>query len=629
MHKTVAVIGHVDHGKTALVKALTGTNTDRLEEERKRGLSIVLGFANHETADGWLHFIDTPGHADFIQTAASGLSGADAVLLVIASNEGPSRQTIEHLKLAQLFGTRDAVVALTKSDLSPPKSAAIQLDAIHELLDDYGFSSPAIVECSSVTLDGINALKGALEDVLALDRPRKSPASVFLPIDRVFSVEGAGTVVTGTLLGAGLNIDDALIVQPTGSVCSVRELQIAGQSTRRASVGARVALNLRNIKPHEIKPGDVLCAPERLKPSRLFDVSMDPPAHGVRELSHMEEITVLVGTKHCPARVRLLPGHELPAIVAQLEFQTDQIGFAGQRLVIRRPASNETVSGGQILDPEARLVKQKKDKHANALMAAATQDPLAIAKAISERDSGRVDLSVLGRLARGPAGEWSDTLKTEFILSKHEFALSIEQIEILKAQLVDATKAHHRDRPLKPHAPSPFSQAAFKHVPSELLDYALQSLIDEHCIQPRRDGIAVIEHDPNETLSDLQRKTYQDALERIHDTGLMPEPSWIPHGADQDYDDLLDLMVWNEHAVRLYNHSLKQTLVLHSETIREAIMSLKKAFPGEEPFKTGEARDVLSTNRKTIVPLLEHLDTCGITRRDGDSRVINASDTSK
>lgn len=627
MHKTVAVIGHVDHGKTALVKALTGTNTDRLEAERKRGLSIVLGFANYETADGWLHFIDAPGHADFIQTAASGLSGVDAILLAIALNEGPSRQTIEHLKLAQLFGIRDAVVALTKSDLSAPHTGAIHLNTIHELLDGHGFNSPSIVECSSYTMDGVDTLRNALGNVLAFDRPRTPPKSVFLPVDRVFSIEGAGTVVTGTLLGGGLNIDDPLAVQPTGLKCSVRGLQIAGQSAHAASAGARVALNLRNVKAREIKPGYVLCAPGRSKPSRLFDVSIDPPAPGVRKLSHMEEITVLFGTKHCSARVRLLPCHAQEPIASQLEFHTDQVGFAGQRFVIRRPASFETVSGGEILDPEARLVRRHKDQHADVLIAAATQDPLAIARAISERDSGCVELSMLERLARNPVVDWTDVLKPEFILSEDRLALSMSLIEALKIQLIEATKAQHADRPRRPHAPSPYLQSAFKRVPRALLDYALQSLIDDRRIELRLNGIALTEHDPKDALSDLQHRTYEETLERLRETGLMPEPSRPPNGADQDCDDLLDHMIWNEHAVRLYNHSLKQTLVLHSETIHEAIMSLKEAFPGKQPFKTGEARDVLSTNRKTIVPLLEHLDACGITRREGDSRVINVTDT--
>ena len=150
MHKTIAIIGHVDHGKTALAKALTGANTDRLEEEVRRGLSIVLGFANMETPDGWLHFIDAPGHADFVQTAASGLRGADAVLLAIASGEGPSQQTLEHLKLAQLFGIKDAVVALTKSDLATPNSASVEPSTISELLAAHGFRSGETVACSSL-----------------------------------------------------------------------------------------------------------------------------------------------------------------------------------------------------------------------------------------------------------------------------------------------------------------------------------------------------------------------------------------------------------------------------------------------------------------------------------------------
>ena len=277
MHKTVAVVGHVDHGKTSLVKALTGTDTDRLDEERKRGLSIVLGFANLQTPEGWLHFVDTPGHADFIQTAAQGLSGADAILLVVDSSEGPSVQTHEHLKLAHLFGIRDAVIALSKSDFNHQTPSIDHTDAIADLLRIHGFKASAIVTCSSQTMDGIDCLKTALRDLLTRVRSRRSPENVFLPIDRIFTAEGAGTVVTGTLLGGDLGVDTPLLIQPTKTACSVRAIQVAGQSADNATAGTRVAVNLRGIKAQKINKGDVLCAPGQEQTSRLFET---PPIGG-------------------------------------------------------------------------------------------------------------------------------------------------------------------------------------------------------------------------------------------------------------------------------------------------------------------------------------------------------------
>ena len=625
MHKTIAVIGHVDHGKTALVKALTGTDTDRLEEERKRGLSIVLGFANQQTSEGWLHFIDAPGHADFIQTAAMGLSGADAILLVVDMSEGPSLQTIEHLKLAQLFGIEDAVVALSKSDLAQAPSG--DSDDISEFLSDYGFGAPPIIACSSHTMEGIEHLKSALRNLLLSKSSRPSPAQLFLPVDRVFSAAGVGTVVTGTLLGGDLRVDDAIILQPTGRACSIRGLQIAGQSSDKACAGTRVAVNLRGIKPQNIKKGDALCTADQGKPSRLFDVLIDPPSDGTRPLTHMEQVTVLHGTCHSPARIRLLEKGKQAALVAQLEFKSDQIGFSGQRFVVRRPASFETVCGGQILDAEATLAKRKKERHVAVLRAAANGNVLETAKALSDRDDGTVDLNLLSRLARRNTDACSATLGSDFILDGNGMAYSVARIEAVKASLVEAIQAFHHNRPLRPHAPLPSSNPAFSRIPSGLLSHAVQSLLEENTIETRLDGIAMAGHTPSDFLDLAERKIYQGTVEQLRRTGLMPEISLDTKITNSKHADLLDFMVWNGEVVRLYNHALNQTVILHTDAVQKAISALKEAFTAGQAFKTGEAREALSTNRKNIVPLLEHLDAIGVTKRDGNVRVVNTAHT--
>lgn len=628
MHKTVAVIGHVDHGKTALVKALTGIDTDRLDEERKRGLSIVLGFANQQTPEGYLHLIDAPGHADFIQTAAMGLSSADTILLVIAANEGPSHQTVEHLKLAQLFGIRDAVVAISKSDLEDAHVIVQLSDTITGLLVEHGVNPRAVVACSSQSMSGIETLSRALRDQLALKRSRSSPNRIFLPIDRVFSAEGAGTVVTGTLIGGALSLDDLLSIQPEETSCSVRGIQIAGQAAESAAPGARVAVNLRGIKAQDVSKGDVLCPRGEGAPTRFFDVAVHPPASGTRPLSHMEEVTVLHGTSRSTARIRLLTDCERDVILGQLEFETNQIGFEGQRFVIRRPAMFETVCGGQILDAQAALAKRKKVPHIAVLKAAAHQDVLEIAKAISERDGGVVSLSLLARLARQTIEECLGALGPGFILGENGIAYSAARIDSLKNQLIETVGAFHKERPARPHASFPHVSTTFKQVPHALLDHALHSLIDERIFEPRLDGIAIVGYNPNEHLSVSERKIYQDAADQLRQSGLMPKLSLYPPTLSADRTDLIDLMVWNGEAVRLFNHALNQTVILHAEAVREAIICLQRSFPEEQAFKTGEARAALSTNRKTIVPLLEHLDAKGVTKRDGNVRVIIGAQTS-
>ncbi len=622
MHKTIAIIGHVDHGKTALVKALTGANTDRLKEEVRRGLSIVLGFASLQTPGGWLHFIDAPGHADFVQTAASGLSGADAVLLAIAADEGPSQQTLEHLKLAQLFGIKDAVVALTKSDLVTPNSASVELSTISEFLAAHGFRSPEIVACSSLTMEGIDTLTRALQQLATTQRECPSPDDVFLPIDRVFSIDGAGTVVTGTLLGGTLKTNEPVLLQPSETACTVRGLQIAGVSTPQASAGARVAVNLRGVKAEDIQRGDVLYGSGNARASRLFDVAMDAAVKCARAPAHMEQVSVLHGTRNSPARVRLFPNPDPDIVIAQLEFQTPQIGFAGQRFVIRRPALSETVTGGSVLDPNAVAFKRNKALHADVLRAATKGEVQAIAEALSERDGGRVDLPALSLLSRAPIDDFADALEPDFKLVEDSIALSKAHIGALQSRLIEILTNHHRARPFRPQAPSLRTIPEFKRTPSDLLEHAVNALVEENIAERRLDGFAMVAHDPNQNLSDPQRVVYESALEHLRQSGLKADLSFTEGVTQQEQADLLELMLWNQHAVRLYNHALKQTLVLHSDAIKHAETALRSAFPADQPFKTGEAREALATNRKTIVPLLELFDTRGITVRDGNLRVL-------
>lgn len=630
MHKTVAVIGHVDHGKTSLVKALTGKNTDALKEEQSRGLSIVLGFASYQTSAGRLHFIDAPGHADFIQTAASGLSGADAVLLVLSSVDGISAQTIEHLKLAYLLGIERAVVAMTKSDLVSQHEPKTTYNDVANLMMDCGFQGAPIVTCSSQTGDGLEALKDTLAELAREQVERPQLPGFFLPVDRVFSVQGAGTVVTGTLLGNAINIGDAAHVEPKRIDSSVRGLQVDGETVDRAQPGQRVAVNIRNIEAGDLKKGDVLCAPSNHAASQLFDITLEPEAPETRPLRHMEPVVVLHGTTHSAARVRLFdlgnPHIQKSARMAQLEFTSPQIGFAGQRFVIRRPATLETVTGGTILDPNATRVTHNKAAHIEVWDATLRGDLKDVARALATRDQGCVDLYLLARLARTSIDNCIEALGSDFVIGSPTMAFSSAAIAALEDQILQVLSDFHKTRSLRPQIDDAMLRSNLGPHDGALATKALEQLLENETVVQSLDGLARADHDPNTAMSKTAQAEYAAAQQRLKDMGLRPtslfETSSLP--AEQQ-DDLTELLIWNQHALRFYNHSLRQSLLLHPDSVSDAAQTVAAAFAPSESFTTGEARDLLNTNRKTIVPLLEHFDTVGLTRRVGDLRYIQPS----
>src|SRR5436190_601015 len=271
---SIAVIGHVNHGKTALIRALTGIETDRLAEEKARGLSITLGYAWRDYAAGTVDFLDAPGHEDFIRAMVMGATGASAALLVISATEGFGRQTHEHLRVAHLLGLRAGIVAVTKVDLLPDGAETGVRARLATELEGTFLAGEPVVFCSAQTGTGLPALHDALEALL--DRcPAADPApGAILPLDRVFTVAGSGPVVTGTLQGGLLAAGAPVMLMPSGRHVTLRRLQVHGETVEAASPGGRVAAALRGVAVDEVQPGEVMCAPDSLAASLLVDVEL-------------------------------------------------------------------------------------------------------------------------------------------------------------------------------------------------------------------------------------------------------------------------------------------------------------------------------------------------------------------
>lgn len=620
----VAVIGHVDHGKTSLVRALTGIETDRLKEEKARGMSIALGFAHRDYPSGFIDFIDAPGHEDFVRTMVSGATGASAVLLVVSATEGVARQTIEHLEIATLLGITKGIVAVTKADLLPRSEWPDRAAAIREVISATGLAGEPIVFCSSTSGEGLDVLNQQIDDLVSRVSPQPRLPGFFLPIDRVFSAAGMGTVLTGTLLGAGLKAGSEAVVAPTGRSVVIRGLQTHGVDRDYVEVGTRSAVNLRSVSRDDVQPGDVLCAPGCFPSSTQIDIllTVSPVAH--RAVKHLDEVRVLHGTRSATATVRILHGNRIEPgerNYAQLRFAAPVVVFAGQRAVLRRLSPVETIGGAVIIDPAASPMRRKGHDRTRLLDAASRGDLPAIVDALDARGGGVVAVAELARLC----AQTSEHVRA--VLDPHYLDLGSGQmgrrsaLEAARQAYLDGLASLHLGAPLRSaFSESLLRQALTGSIPSVLLGHAERLLAQEQRIVRGAGGVALAGHDPLGELSVSQRAQL-DALEQALREGGLAPPS--PDEVCKDAEtrrDLVALLVASGRAVSLMNHALRQLLIFHVEALAEAERALGAAFPFPVEFRTGEARETLRTSRKFIVPILEYLDAQGATVRNGDLR---------
>ena len=615
----VIVIGHVDHGKTALVRALTGMETDRLAQEKQRGLSITLGFAHCTTPSGTLDLIDAPGHADFTRAMVAGASGAHAAMLVVSAVDGVAPQTLDHLRIAEILGVPVRVIAVTKADLVPSGDLPARLAEIGQTLASCGVKNASLVACSAQSVPGTRDLLTALQTVLAQDAPT-GPLAAFLPIDRVFSAQGMGTVVTGTLLGGTLKAEDSLTLNPQGLPVAIRGLQNHGSASSCARKGMRTAVNLRGIAVEDIARGDVLCATEAFAPSTCFSVLVRVLPDAPRPVKHMQDHRVLFGTASEVATLRLMGGGQLApgqSGYAQLRFKRPVCGFAGQRAVLRALSPALTVGGVEILDPLARPEKSG-DAAALALMQATeTQDISMIGAALCELGHGGAAIGDLARLARQTRAEADAFSKASFVLLRGDIFAPHKTIRTVQSDILATLDRFHANHPIKPFAPRHLLDNL--RMRQELIDHVLNSLSAQNLLRISENQLAVATHDPWAQITPRQQATLNQIEAALRSGGITP-PDITALAQGDEGADLVALLVAAGRVLPLSNVALKQRLLFHADALAKARHLLEKAFPKPDWFTTSQARAALDTTRKFIVPLLEHFDAMGITLREGDTR---------
>ncbi|SDM84948.1 selenocysteine-specific translation elongation factor SelB [Methylobacterium phyllostachyos] len=621
----VGVIGHVDHGKTALVRALTGIETDRLKEERARGVSIVPGFALFSAAQGEIDLVDLPGHERFVRAMVSGATGMRAVLLAVDAHEGIKPQTVEHLEIARLIGVRRGVLALTKSDLATPDVIATRSAEIAAAAARAGLEVGPVIATSTVTGAGIPDLAAALAALLGDAEPGTDDGFPYLPVDRVFSRAGFGTVVTGTLRRGALAVGDTVEIAPGGRSAVVRGLQIHGRAVERAEPGRRTAVALRGVGLDEIARGQALAPIGLLAPSPWLDVAITAATGADGALRSGTACRLLFGTSEVDARLRLLDRDALEPGVstqAQLHLAEPVAVPAREPFVLRLDSPAATVAGGRILDPSSRRRRRHDSRVLADLAALAHGQP---AKAISVRlgqaGAAGAPLVELARLAGVGPSQVREMLIKSGAREVSDRFVGAAAFEALRTGILATLAQHHRDSPME-HGVTLERLARSLSLQDALVGMALRDLASAGVVAQIGNLWRRADFDPARNESEAARR-----LEQIfRRAGLNPPDETEAVGRDVRRREALTYLVGAGMVIRAVDRVQRRAVLFHREAVASARTRLAEAFPHaatpESGFLAREAGATLGISRKFSIPLLEHLDATGFTRRVGDRRVI-------
>ena len=628
-HVIIGTAGHVDHGKTVLVKALTGTDTDRLAEEKRRGITIEPGFARLDWPDGTqAGIVDVPGHEKFIKNMLAGAGGIDLAMLVIAADEGVMPQTVEHMDILSLLGVQGGLVVLTKAELVDDDWLEFVRRQALELTEGTFLEGTPILAVSAVTGQGIPELRDALYRLVQEAREKSALAPFRLPIDRVFSVDGFGTVVTGTLTEGAVRVGDAVELVPSGLQSRVRTLQVHGESVDAAYAGQRAALNLTNLQKTEIHRGDAAVRPGSVRPSRMLDVRLRCLESAKRTVLDGSQVHLYHGTSVHLAKAVLLDRDELrpgESCLAQLRLTEPMAVKQGDRFVIRFYSPVETIGGGKVLDPRPlrhkrhdpvvldSLILREQGSGSQRLLQAAEEFGVSLpdSSQLAERsglDTGTAvsllaDLLNQGKLAEPLSGRYA----------------AASALDTLWDRCRELLSAYHQKHPL--HAgmlAAELRQKLFRQITPAEGDALLEVFRAEGRMKRAENHWALAEFSIR--LTKRQTALRDTLLERFLRDG--PEPDTIeavldsiPPERREEACQVLDSLLTGGELVRL-----SPELYWHRGVFQKGLDILRTLCANHGAVTLAEVRDALGTTRKYALLFLEACDRRQITVREGDCR---------
>jgi selenocysteine-specific elongation factor len=630
----VGTAGHIDHGKTALVRALTGVDADRLPEEKRRGITIDIGFADLDLGDVRIGFVDVPGHERFVKNMLAGAHGIDVVALVIAADESVMPQTREHFDICRLLGVSKGVVVLTKKDLVDEELWQLAQAEAEELVKGSFLEGAQIIAVSSRTGEGIDQLKKALrESALQVDA-RSDDFIARLPIDRAFTMKGFGAVVTGTLIAGEIHEGDEMELLPAGGRVRVRGVQVHGASVKQAVAGQRTAINLGGVEAPTLERGMVLTAPGRLRLTQVVDTSVQLLDNAPRPLRSRQRVRVHIGAAEVLARVRVLESDgEITAGrrgYAQLRFEAPIIGVIGDRFIVRAYSPQVTIGGGVILDPFATRHRAKDF----------TAVRIALDNLLHGDHGSRVSQFVINAGVSGLRSEdlaaraaWRDEVIATVlaqpaegspILSIGDTLIARAAFDDLERQVVAEVTAHHKREPLaRGLSKEILRERFFPGVATDAFRAILTEFEKHESIVVEKEIVRLRDH-TRELSDDDARK--RDALERaFHDAGVAPPAiaeAFAKTGlstSEQHARKILQLLIDSGALVKVHGDMYFHRTAL--EDLKTKLRARADKSP-DRAIDVGAFKDLAGISRKYAIPLLEYFDRQRVTRREGERRIV-------
>jgi len=622
--------GHIDHGKTSLIKALTGIETDRLKEEKERGITIELGFAHLELPGGQhLGIIDVPGHEKFVKNMVAGATGIDLVAIVIAADEGVMPQTREHLEICELLKIKHGLIVLTKIDMVEPDLLDLAREDITEYFSETFLADAPIVEVSSVTGDGIKKLIQVLDN-LAQEIPEKRAGHIFrLPADRVFTMKGFGTVITGTTISGKTHTGEEVTIYPQAIDSKIRGIQIHNKEVNEVRAGLRTAINLKGLEKAMVRRGNVLATKDSLRPTYMVDVVLDLLSSAPRKLKNRAKARFHTGTSEIISTVVLLDKDELDkgeTCYAQIRLDEPTTVLRNDRYVLRSYSPMRTIGGGEVLN----AFPKKKKRFSRAVLSEMKILQTGKSKEVIElfissgrfQGVGQGELPFLTNISKKRLDEELKALKAQKRIIQYDKERSIliheEYLKKAKDEILDTIGKYHKNFPLKTGLIKEELRSKIIGADNQkLFNYLVNQLVQEDIIAQEKEVVRLKGH--RVTLAHDQEETRKKLEEIYLKSGLKP-----PYFKDLKDSfsgttgaEVIEVMLKEGVLVKT-----KEDLYFHSQAIEKLEDMLINFLKKHGEITTPQLKDITGVSRKFTIPLIEYFDRTRVTVRVGDSRVL-------
>lgn len=624
----VGTAGHIDHGKTTLIKALTGRNTDRWEEEQRRGITIDLGFTYFDLKNGdRVGIIDVPGHEKFINNMVAGVVGMDLVLLVVAADEGIMPQTREHMDILGLLGIKKSILVINKCDLVDEEWLELVEEEIQEELEGTFLEGAPVVKVSAATGQGLDELTDTIQQLMSDEVVAKDTQTIpRLPIDRAFTLSGFGTIITGTLISGTITREDVLEMYPIGKECKIRNIQVHGQNQDKCYAGQRVAINLSNVKKKEIRRGCVLAPKNSMKNTDLLDVKLKVLEDSMRILTNHERLHLYTGTSEILCRAVLLdkeqigPGEEG---LVQLRLEEEIAVKRGDRFVVRFYSPMETIGGGIVLEPnpvrkkrfDAQAIEELKKKESGSL-----GDVMELQ--IKEHGDTMITLAELAKVMAHSVDELKEYLEeleesgTIFVfpMKKDTYLWHRDSEFAVRQKIEETLQKYHSEHPYRYGMKKAEIHNTFlKKIKPNIFDAYIERMTGENVYGRREEYLSLPGYEvPKDAMYLQTEKLIEDTFEKAgYDFVRFSEIDFgkIPR---QTAEDVILMMIDEGKVIRI-----NEEMFTMKHLMDEAKEKIQNHLKEENLITIAEVRDMFSTSRKSAKPILEYMDSIKVTKKTG------------